>query len=320
MTLDEFTKHLKDGFEALPRQLRVAAGHVLDHPHDVALLSMRELARQAGVQPATMTRLAHQLGLSGFDEIRAIHAGAVRQPPVAYGGRARGLLEKHRAVGVSGVAAEMMAVLIDNLSRLADPDTMHQLTEAARRLVSARRIFCLGHRSSFPVAFQFAYLTSYFDDRCTLIDPIGGAGRFPPSLDMGKGDVLLVASFQPSARQVVETTAYARRRGVHVIAITDSAAGPIGRMADRALLVANGSPSFFDTVTAAFATCEVLVALVAGLTEGDVPATVAEREAQAWDLGIWWGADEPLPATTAPDPGSSSAGSNGRAMKGAADA
>ena len=35
----------------MPAQLQAAARYVLDQPHDVALLSMREQARQAGVQP-----------------------------------------------------------------------------------------------------------------------------------------------------------------------------------------------------------------------------------------------------------------------------
>jgi len=50
-------------FESMPAQLRTAARYILNKPNDVALLSMREQARQAGVQPATMTRLAKRLGL-----------------------------------------------------------------------------------------------------------------------------------------------------------------------------------------------------------------------------------------------------------------
>ena len=53
--------------EALPAQQRLAAKPLLDHPDDVALLSMRELARRAGVPPATMTRLAQRLGFEGFE-------------------------------------------------------------------------------------------------------------------------------------------------------------------------------------------------------------------------------------------------------------
>ena len=39
---------------------------------------MREQARQAGVQPATITRLAKRLGMDGYDEVRELYAAAVR--------------------------------------------------------------------------------------------------------------------------------------------------------------------------------------------------------------------------------------------------
>lgn len=38
-------------FDGLSSQLRTAARYIVDHPRDVALLSMREQARQAGCSP-----------------------------------------------------------------------------------------------------------------------------------------------------------------------------------------------------------------------------------------------------------------------------
>ena len=51
---------------------------VLDHPEDVALLSMREQARRLAVPPATMTRFAQRLGYSGYDEFRRLFAAHMR--------------------------------------------------------------------------------------------------------------------------------------------------------------------------------------------------------------------------------------------------
>lgn len=65
-------------FDTMPRQLQRAARYVLDHPDEVALVSMREVARNAGVQPSTMTRLAKFLKLDGYDDIRSDHARAIR--------------------------------------------------------------------------------------------------------------------------------------------------------------------------------------------------------------------------------------------------
>ena len=72
------TERIVAAFDRMPAQLRTAARYVLDKPSDVALLSMREQARRAGVQPATMTRLAKRLGLDGYDAVREMYAETIR--------------------------------------------------------------------------------------------------------------------------------------------------------------------------------------------------------------------------------------------------
>ena len=59
------TGRIVAAFDAMPAQLQTAARYLLDRPRDVALLSMREQARQAVVQPDTITRLAKRLGHDG---------------------------------------------------------------------------------------------------------------------------------------------------------------------------------------------------------------------------------------------------------------
>jgi hypothetical protein len=47
--LSSFDSRLKADFDTLPPQLKEAARWVIDHPDDVALLSLREQARRAGI-------------------------------------------------------------------------------------------------------------------------------------------------------------------------------------------------------------------------------------------------------------------------------
>src|SRR5260370_28043380 len=77
-----------EAFDILPPQLQTAARYMLDRPDDVALLSMREQARRAGVPPATMTRLAQRLGLEGYDQVRELYARAVRAGALRFAGKA----------------------------------------------------------------------------------------------------------------------------------------------------------------------------------------------------------------------------------------
>src|ERR1700742_338700 len=82
------TAQIIEAFDTMSVQLQAGARYVLDRPRDVALLSMREQARQAGVQPATMTRLAKHLGMGGYDDVRELYAAAVRDGGLGFASKA----------------------------------------------------------------------------------------------------------------------------------------------------------------------------------------------------------------------------------------
>src|SRR5918997_2066115 len=98
-------------FPDMPAQLRTAARYVLDRPGDVALLSMREQARQAGVPPATMTRLAKRLGLDGYDAVRELYAQAIRDGGLSFVGKASAQVTNQKAKGERALAAEIVTSL-----------------------------------------------------------------------------------------------------------------------------------------------------------------------------------------------------------------
>ena len=100
------TRPIVEAFDALSPRLKTAARYVLDRPDDVALLSMREQARHAGVPPATMTRLAQRLGLEGYEQVRALYAGAVRSGALGFAGKAGAQVEAQKLRGERALAAE----------------------------------------------------------------------------------------------------------------------------------------------------------------------------------------------------------------------
>src|SRR5258708_24629722 len=106
---------LREIFKILPPNWRGGAGGVMDHPADVALLSLREQARRAGIAPATLTRLAQRLGLRGYDGVRKLYADAVRARPDSYRGRAEELLVRRDSEGDSALVQDIFASLAQHL-------------------------------------------------------------------------------------------------------------------------------------------------------------------------------------------------------------
>jgi len=276
---------LVEAFDILPPQLQAAARYMLDRPDDVALLSMREQARRAGVPPATMTRLAQRLGLEGYDEVRELYAGAVRSGALGFAGKAGAQVEAQKLRGEKALARDMALTLSRQLARLAEPAALERLADAASRLHEARRIYCLGLRSCHAVAWHFHYMLSLLGDKTVMLDDAGGTG-LDAIRDAGAGDVLLAASVEPYARATIEGARYAAGRGVPVVALTDSEVSPLARVAAALILVATESPSFFHTMTPLLAVSEILAALVAGRGGNKAMAALEHAEAQLSAFGV----------------------------------
>ena len=230
-----FNSRLKAGFETLPSQLQEAARWVIDHPTDVALLSLREQARRAEIAPATLTRLAQRFGLAGYDAVRKLHADAVRQRPESYRGRAEELLAQRDSEGDAALVQDIFAALAQHLRMLSLPDAVDRFTAAADLIAAADRVFCLGQRSSFAVAYIFHYVRSLFGANSLLVDGAGGSG-VDVLRSIGAADVLLVISVNRYVRHTLEAAKFAKQRGARVVALTDSEISPLAAFADQTIL------------------------------------------------------------------------------------
>ena len=279
MTQGPLTEQIVQSFGKMSTQLQTAARYVLDRPRDVALLSMREQASKAGVQPATMTRLAQRLGLEGYDAVRELYAEAIRNGDLGFAGKAGVQVAHQKLKGEKALAADMVASLGSQIASIADPGSLDGLVAASELLASARRIYCLGLRSSHSIAWHVHYVLSLLGDRTILLDAMAGVGADPIRTATTK-DVLLVASVLPYTRATVDLARYAASRRVPIVAITDSEVSPIAQVARHAILIATESPSFFHTMVPAFVVAEILAALVAGRSGEDATAALRRTEDQ----------------------------------------
>lgn len=250
-------------FEGFSAEVGKAARFVIDNPRDVALLSMREQARRAGVQPSTMTRLAKQLGFDGYDAVRDAYAEEMRNPAVGFASRVRDQRRLQDVAGDQALAADIVASLSRQIEAMSAPERLQQLAEAAMLIARARRVFCLGLRASYPIAWQLHYILSLLGDKALILDDLANTGadriRFA-----GKEDVIFAVTVMPYTRLTLDIADYADSMGVPIVALTDSPVSPLAKRAATTIIVTTESPSFYHTMTPAFALAEILAVLVAG--------------------------------------------------------
>jgi DNA-binding MurR/RpiR family transcriptional regulator len=280
---------IAQAFASLPPQLQTAAQFVLDHPDDVALLSMREQARRAGVPPVTMTRLARQLGFADYAAFRDLQASALRRPSSTseFSHRAGRLQQRQQQSGDGALAAQIGWAMADHIAGSHDEAGSAALIAAADLIEKARRVYFLGLRSCHAVAFHAHYIHGLFRETGILLDGAGDTG-IDALRHAGADDVLMVVSVAPYTTAAVERAIYAARRGTAVIAITDSRVSPVAAIARASILVPTETPSFFHAITPAFAAAETLVALVAARAGEQALNAIRNAEHQLDAFSTYW--------------------------------
>lgn len=289
MDFDDIVKRVEQAFSGLSPQLRRAARYVIDHPDDVALYSMRQLAAHANVHPSTMVRLARELGFEGHAQFQAPFQSRLRsRPKVSYAGDARDLQERGDSGDTHALVREMIAAERLNLGAVIDDLGTENIIDAANLLGEARRIFFVGARSLYPVAFYLHYASRMFTHNVELVD--GHGGTFADQLrGVGKGDVIVAVSYSPYTRTTVRAVDYATEHGAQVIAITDSNVAPIARHPGTvSLVVRNDSPSFFPSTVPAMAVAQALVMLMIARSGEEALKDLADSEEQLNGLEAYW--------------------------------
>ncbi|MBS7812534.1 MurR/RpiR family transcriptional regulator [Roseococcus pinisoli] len=268
MESDQTSAALAALLPELGAQMAGAARHVLAHPEDVAVFSMRELARRAGVPPVTMVRLAQRLGLPGYGELRrrymdGVRAGRLLGPAANRNADAARDIAAAAARnnGALGFAGEFFAAEQEILrSSFAQLDET-ALDEAADLLAGARRVHVVGRRTTFPAAFALAYALRKARPDVSLIDDMGGA---PEAFleDVTAGDALVAITFAPYSRLTLSLASAAAKAGARIAGITDAPSAPLGKLAGRLLFIApTVSRAFPESAVGALTMANLLVAL-----------------------------------------------------------
>ncbi|WP_295806558.1 MurR/RpiR family transcriptional regulator [uncultured Nitratireductor sp.] len=277
---------LIERFETMPRQLQMASRYVLDHPDDVALISMREQANRAGVSHSTMMRLARTLGLKSYEDIRALYARELRNPhaeadfttPIGIEGVEQGVFSR---------VGSMSDTLAAQVASLGEYISAKQLLAAGDTLAGARRLFCLGVEAEHAAAHYFAHALSLLGEDVALLDSGGGTG-VGPLRHAGEGDAILVIGLEPYARVTVEVARKAVDLGVTLVAVTDSPVSPLARAAHQSLIVTARSQSGFCSVVPAIAAVELLAGLIADQRGIDVEGALSRAKKELAAFEVYW--------------------------------
>lgn len=274
----------------LSPQLQKISGHVLQQPGSIATLSMRKVAAAAGVPPPTLPRLAQAMGYETYDAFRDIFRAHFQRQSEWYPELAEDLQRQGAGKGPEVLSARFKRDCLTNIDRLFRTLDEKLLNEVVDRLSAARTVYVAGMQGSFAAAMYCQYIGGMAFSNWRLMES-RPTQMSDLAVDMGPEDVLLAISTPPCSRQTIVVAEQARKRGTHVIGITNTRLSPMAVRSDTIILISTESPQFFDSIVAISLAIEVIVGLLVARGGPEAVANIERIETCRKEYGEYWEED-----------------------------
>ncbi|MGL6106889.1 MurR/RpiR family transcriptional regulator [Romboutsia sp.] len=282
----EDTKDLKDSkylisniqaqYPRFSKGQKLIAQYILKSYDKVAFMTACKLGETVGVSESTVVRFANAMGYSGYPKLQDALQELIKNKLTTV---QRVEMAKEYSDD-STILKKVLKSDIDNIK-----DTLEEIDEkafekAATKLLTAKKIYILGMRSSFTIAQYLGYYLDIILDNVHIIRTDMG-DAFEQTVRISEGDVLIAISFPRYSKKSYQIVDCAKEKGAHIIALTDSLFAPVASLADNILLVKSNMASFVDSLVPAFSVVNALIVSVGMKEKEEIKEYFDELE------GIW---------------------------------
>ncbi|MDY8109170.1 MurR/RpiR family transcriptional regulator [Fulvimarina sp. 2208YS6-2-32] len=271
-TVDALIEALDRRGERLPKRLKQCATFLRANLHLVAVSTIADLAKDAGVPASAFIRFCQALGFSGFSQMQALFRADYAQSRPDYTERLS-RLGAEGATRAGHLASQFAEAGVRSLIDLSNGIDSRQLQSAAETLAGARTIHLIGLRRAFAVVVYLAYL---FDKMGVASMLHQSSGQIDSVHAMGRDDALLAVTFAPFSQETLDLAAKAKARGVPVLALSDTTACPLADFADILMVAREVEVAGLRSPSAAMALATSLAVAVGGLRKENA-LTARER-------------------------------------------
>ena len=273
---------LADRFQDMTPSQRRIARYVFHYVNEVLVATQGQVAEQVGVSEATVSRFIHTLGFSRFNAFK----DALAKEAFSDFSTTRRLVDSSdRLQGT--ILSSVLSTDMENIRELLSNLTEEHFEQAVQSLAQASRVYILGLRSSYALAFYFYFTLRFFSSNVRLLKP--DVGDMPEQIiDAGAEDVLVSISFRRYTQLTIQLTKKMKEKGATVVGITDSMLSPLAHLADIPMIASTSMPSYFESYTGPMSLINALMASLALRRENEAIYALDRMESAFEDFETYF--------------------------------
>ncbi|MDR0914131.1 MAG: MurR/RpiR family transcriptional regulator [Oscillospiraceae bacterium] len=245
---------------------------------EAAYMTAARLGDTVGVSESTVVRFAMELGYSGYPQLQRAMQEIIRDKLTSV----QRIDVTAERIGTDHVLDSVLNQDIERIRRTLEETSHTDFEQAVEAIVKAKKIYIFAVRSAASIANFLGYYLELCFGNVRVINATGTVEIYEHLFRLSGDDVLIGISFPRYSSMSVRAMEFARERGAHTVAITDSLVSPLVPAADSVLLARSDMASIVDSLVAPMSLINALIVATVVRKKDDVKATFSTLE-EVWN-------------------------------------
>ena len=263
-------------------QKRIAA-FILDSYDKAAFMTASRLGKKVGVSESTVVRFAAELGYDGYPDMQKSLQKMIRNRLTSV----QRIEVTNDRIGDQDLVSMVLQSDMEKIRLTLEELDRSAFDNAVKAIVSAKRIYIIGVRSSAAIASFLGFYFNLIFDNVVNVTAGTASEMFEHLLRVGEDDVVIGVSFPRYSSRTVKAMQFARDQGAVVVAITDSEASPLAPICKYTLKARSDMASFGDSLVAPLSLVNALLVAVSRAKNDDLANTFQTLERIWEDYGVY---------------------------------
>lgn len=257
---------------------RKIANFILESYDKAAFMTASRLGKKVGVSESTVVRFASELGYDGYPDMQRSLQKMIRNRLTTV----QRIEVTNDRLGDQDLLSMVLQSDIEKIRQTLEELDRNSFYNAVEAIVSARKIYIIGVRSSASIASFLHFYFNLIFDNVVLVSANTASETFESLLRVGEGDAVIGISFPRYSSRTVQAISFARDRGATTIAITDSETSPLAPISRYSLMARSDMASFVDSLVAPLSLVNALLVAVSQRKNEDLSNTFHTLE-KIWE-------------------------------------
>ena len=263
-------------------QKRIAA-FILESYDKAAFMTASRLGKKVGVSEPTVVRFAAELGYDGYPDMQKSLQKMIRNRLTSV----QRIEVTNDRIGDQDLVSMVLQSDMEKIRLTLEELDRDAFDHAVKAIVSAKRIYIIGVRSSAAIASFLGFYFNLIFDNVVNVTAGTASEMFEHLLRVGEDDVVIGVSFPRYSSRTVQAMSFARDRKATTVAITDSEASPLAPICKYTLKARSDMASFGDSLVAPLSLVNALLVAVSRAKNDDLANTFQTLERIWEDYGVY---------------------------------